>query len=74
MYRFRNRWRRLYAKRAKASTDRERDEIDKQLASLVRGMKQDFSRLLGFLAQQGMVLRDHYEGVRAIVDTIAAKT
>lgn len=74
MYHFRDRWKKLYARRAKAATGQERDEIDKQLASLVQGMKQELFRVLDFLIQQGMVLRDHYEGIRGIVDTIAAKT
>ena len=73
MERFRERWKKPYDERADA-TDQERRKIDRELGSLVREMKQDLFRILDFLIQRGMVLRDHYERIRGIVDSIAANT
>jgi len=73
MERFRERWKKPYDERADA-TDQERRKIDRELGSLVRERKQDLFRILDFLIQRGMVLRDHYERIRGIVDSIAAKT
>src|SRR5262245_342038 len=60
MERFRDKWKKLYAKRSKATSEQERGEIDKQLAELTREMGKELHGVLDFLAGQGMMLEDHY--------------
>jgi len=72
MYRFKDRWDETHSKLSEANTESEREEIEKKLAFLVTGMKKEFHSILDLLLRQGVVLQDHYQNVRNIVDDIAS--
>jgi hypothetical protein len=73
MDRFRSAWKTLYAQRASAATDHDRDQIDAKLRELVRAMKKDLEGVLDFITTQGMYLDDHYRGVRGLVEQLATR-
>ncbi len=72
MDRFHQRWKSLWAKRSSAATVSERDKVELEIQELVRGMQKDLHAILDFLANQGMVLQDHYDHVRSLVDDLVA--
>ena len=72
MRRFYEDWKSIWARRSSAKTSQERELIEAELQRLVQGMQEDLHGILNFLARQGMVLEDHYQHVRQLVDDLAA--
>jgi hypothetical protein len=66
----RTKWHELWPKRINTKTGEIDEDVNSQLLTLVKGMKEDLIGIFDFLEQLDIYLEDHYQEVRSLIQRL----